>query len=116
MKPDYMSNPEYPLVANVASRIASCDFGVTVSRYLSRVDSPWIITVAEHTWCRHIVIEAIAEDGTDAFLGILPAAQSKNFGYDINLAVERHITLKELVLTSYSGVVKELKHQSSITT
>lgn len=109
MNPDSM-NPN--LVVEVARAIGSCDFRTTVSRYVLG-NNPWVITVGELTWQRHLVVEQINEDGTDATLKILTPVQSDKFGYDINTEdAERTVNLRELIADRYAGVVLTLKHKS----
>lgn len=97
-------------VIAVATIIGRCDFRVTVSRYIPREKSPWVITVGESVWQRHLVVDQIDEDGTDATLRILAPAQSEKFGYNIDIQdVERRITLRELIANTYTSVKEALK-------
>mgnify|MGYP001575766606 CR=1 FL=1 len=99
-----------PAVATVARAIGQCDFHTTMSHY-STGDSqgPWVITVGESRWHRHLVVLNVSDDGTCADLGLLDAEQSHRRITDINIsAIERTLTLQELVADSYLGVKKLL--------
>ncbi|MBP9856103.1 MAG: hypothetical protein KBC48_02245 [Candidatus Pacebacteria bacterium] len=101
----------FSLVAMIAETIGHCDFRVTVQRYMLGNDYPWIITVGEGTWQRHLVVESIAPDGKNATFAVLSHTQSDKFGYDINtLDVVNRLTLRELIGTEnkYSNVKKAL--------
>ncbi len=91
----------------VAETIGNCDFRTAMSRYTTGVDAPWVITVGESHWHRHLVVLEITDDG--AVLGLLNSEQSERRITDINTrAIERTLTLKELVSNSYTGVKKLL--------
>lgn len=102
-------------VEAVARKIAWCDFRVTVQRYMTGEDAPWVITVGESAWSRHLVVESATPDGSDADLAILVPEQSARFGYDIGFsAVERRVTLQELIAGSYPGVKSTLRSQAQV--
>lgn len=104
-----------PILA-VASAIGNCDFRVTISRYVNGLVRPWVITVGESGWQRHLVVEKIDEDGNDATFAILSPDQSDKFGYDINTkdAVAR-IMLSDLIRKGYTGVKKFLQPKMQTT-
>jgi hypothetical protein len=101
----------YETVLAIAQAIAHCDFRVMVSRYVTSDGSPWIITVGESLWRRHLVVESapVDQSGSHATLAVLSQDESGKFGYDIraNNIVER-IELSELIAESYVGVKKAL--------
>jgi hypothetical protein len=105
-----MIQPTAELAACIARSIAHCDFRVTLSCYMGSSEHyPWIVTVGEHYWQRHIAIEAVTPDAADANLLILSEEESQHFGYDIDWrAAERRVTLKELLSGSYGRVVAAL--------
>lgn len=97
------------LVTQIADQIAACDFRVTMSRYVTRPGSPWIITVGETGWQRHLVVEEVNPLGTDANLAVLTRGQSSNFGYKINdKSIERYVTLKQLTVNKHQSVLAVL--------
>lgn len=99
------------LVAKIGTAIATCDFRVTVSRYINGKGRPWVITVGESSWQRHLVVEEVNEDGSDAELAILTKDQSTRSGYDIDCrSVEHRVSLKDLVAASYMSVKDILLH------
>ena len=105
--------PAYEVVEAVARKIARCDFRVTVQRYTTSSGAPWVITVCESRWSRHLVVESIAPDGSDANLAILVPEQSDHFGLDLDWnAVERRVTLQELIARSYLSVKSMLRPQA----
>jgi hypothetical protein len=106
-----VEQPTAEMAERIASSIANCDFRVTLSRYMCSKGYPWIVTVGEHDWQRHIVIESVTPDASDANLVILSPEESRHFGYDINWrAAERRMTLKELVSDgSYGSVIAALR-------
>lgn len=75
----------FTIIASIAERIAQQDFRVTISRYMTSGNSPWIITVGEGDWSRHLVVESVMTDGSDAFLTVLSLRQSGKFGPDIDV-------------------------------
>jgi hypothetical protein len=94
-------------VNEVAETIAKCDFRTAMSRYTTGNDSPWVITVGESGWHRHLVVLETF-DG-DAKLGLLTKEQSERRITDIDTsAIERTMTLGELTAFSYSGIRKLL--------
>ena len=103
------TTPTAETVTTVAYAIACCDFRVTIQRYVTSQGRPWIITVGEVSWQRHIVVESVAADGSDAVLAILMPEQSENFGYDISTRnIDRRTSLKELIASAYTGVKSAL--------
>ena len=98
----------FSLVAKIAEQIAHCDFRVTLQRYMLG-DYPWIITVGENHWQRHLVLRSVSPDGKDAILTILSPEQSDKFGYDIDVKdFVAQITLGELTKDQYTSVKKAL--------
>jgi hypothetical protein len=103
------TTPTAETVTTVAYAIACCDFRVTIQRYVTSQGRPWIITVGEVSWQRHIVVESVAADGSDAVLAILTPEQSQHFGYDISTRnIDRRTSLKELIAAAYTGVKSAL--------
>ncbi len=99
----------YHLAAIVAGQIAQQDFRVTLSEYISRKGSPWVITVGESYWQRHLVIETVIHGGNDATLAILANEQSVLRTLDIDTTkVDRRVSLKELLAGRYSGIRQAL--------
>ncbi len=108
-----MNNIDANKVVEIAQKIGSCDFRVTISNYVIGGNRPWVITVGETTWQRHLVVAQIDETG-NAVLLVLSPEQSSNFGYDIDTTdVERSTTLEELIAGEYSGV-KEALYPSQV--
>lgn len=108
----HTTNPNAETVTAIASAIANCDFRVTIQRYITGQGRPWIITVGETWWQRHIVVEVAEEDGSDATLAILSPEQSENFGYEIGAGsgnIDRHVTLKELIAKGFTSVKAVLR-------
>lgn len=110
MKTQYI-NPE--TVIAIAKTIGECDFRTLVSKYTTSDSdhSPWVITVGESTWQRHLVVENLGERGgiMDATLALLTTSESERFGYQIRTNnVQRRISLKELVSGRYLGVKRVL--------
>lgn len=99
------------IIVVIAQVIGRCDFRTTVSLYTTATNSPWIITVGESSWQRHLIVERveITPEGVNADLGILPSTESSKFGYDIRTNhVDRRIKLSELIANRYIGVKKVL--------
>lgn len=105
----YPVSPE--IVIAIAETIARCDFRVTVSCYVTRPGSPWVITVGESRWQRHVVVKSVTvglEHG-DVVLAILEQTESNKFGYDVRTdRVEREITLLDLTADNYLSVKQAL--------
>ena len=100
------------VIISIAEVIARCDFRTTVFRCITNSDSPWIITVGESSWQRHLIVEetSIGISGSDATMAILSVDESNKFGYDINVNnIEKRICLSELVAEGYVGVWKSLR-------
>jgi hypothetical protein len=113
MKPNVQPVDANQVVA-IAERIGHCDFRVTVSRYCTGNGRPWVITVGENAWQRHLVVEEIYDGGADARLGILPLTQTEKSGYDLHTnEIERNVMLLDLVAGSYSGVKEWLLPKGS---
>ena len=99
-------------VASIAIRIARCDFRVTMSRYITSLNSPWVITVGESEWRRRLVVEKSNEDGTEATLGILSDEGFEGGNaYTNSNEVVRQVSLKDLVANNYMSVKKALKEE-----
>lgn len=99
------------VVIAIAQAIGHCDFRTTVSLYTNRSNSPWVITVGESDWQRHLTVlsTTVGIYGSDAELAILESSQSDNSGYDIRTyCVERVIRLSELIAGNYISVKKAL--------
>ena len=104
----------YPNAATVTA-IANCEFRVTIQRYITGNNRPWVITVGETFWQRHIVIETAEEDGSDATLAILMPEQSENFGYELGTGdqnIDQHILLKDLIAKGFTSVKAALYPKS----
>jgi hypothetical protein len=100
-------------VSEVAETIGNCDFRTTMSRYTTGYDSPWVITVGESSWHRHLVVLETFDGG--AKLGLLTKEQSERRITDIDTsAIERTLTLKELTANSYTGVKKLLTAELAV--
>jgi hypothetical protein len=99
------------VVTMIAWAIGRCDFRTTISRYTTSDNQPWVITVGESNWQRHLIVKdaVINEKGLSATLGVLSTNESDKFGYDVNTNnVVRVIELKQLVSENYIGVKKIL--------
>ena len=59
----------------VVEQIANCAFRTAISRYTTG-NGPWIITVGENGWQRHLVVDAIVNHGQDAYLALLAASEN----------------------------------------
>lgn len=104
-----LKTPLAETVTFVARAIADCDFDVTIQQFMWN-NYPWIVTVGERTWQRHIVVEAVTDDGSDATLAILSVEESQHFGRGINLSkVDCRISLKELLSDKYVSVKSALR-------
>ena len=101
------------MIELIAKAIAQCDFRVTISKYMGPQNWPWIITVGESYWQRHLAVIEISEDCCDAALDVLKSEQSGNSGYNISWSdVERRISLSDLIADKYRGVKSILKPKS----
>lgn len=105
-------------VVLVAKKIAKCGFRATIQIYITGtsrpMDRPWIITVGESEWQRHIVVERVIDDD-EAMLAVLGPDQSAKFGYDININdVVMRIKLTDLVRDNYVGVKNFLQPQAQM--
>lgn len=107
-----MKKTSYDLASRVAKIIGQCDFRVALSRYMGRDNSPWIITVGESNWRRHLVLnEGCASKSREeiALLEILSQEESEKFMLDIRSDnIVGHIMLFDLVSNGYLGVKKAL--------
>ncbi len=109
MKVAYTVSPD--LVIAIAQMIGSCDFRTTVSLYTTSSHKPWVITVGESNWRRHIIVEevVVGVHGLEATLAVLPTSESDKFGYDIRTdKVDGRISLSDLVAGKYVGAKKVL--------
>jgi|GEM_PF-5421428 len=91
--------------------IGRCDFRTTVSRYTTSTNSPWVITVGETAWHRHLIVENVSDSigNFDATLAILPVSESGKFGYDIRHdKIDKRIQLSDLIARKYIGVKRTL--------
>lgn len=109
-----MQNPKKvfsaEVVEKVAKKISSCDFAVSMSRYVTGDSWPWVITVGEFSWHRHLVVLEIMGEGDDAKLALLTVDQSDNVLNSLDVSkVERTFTLRELIANSYTGVTRMLR-------
>ena len=96
-------------VAKIAEAIARCDFRVSISRYITSKNCPWVITVGESNWRRNLVVESPPPDGTEAVLAILPAEQNDAVIPHIYTGkVERRVQFMALVHGGYVDVKKVL--------
>lgn len=100
-------------IITIAQIIGRCDFRTTVSRYTTSTNTPWVITVGESSWQRHLLVEsASVGEGpfrANATLAILAQSESGKFGYDIDTRkIEKRIELSELVADHYISVKKAL--------
>ena len=99
------------LVQAIARMIAWRDFRVTVSSYVTRSDAPWIITVGEQDWQRHLVVEGVGFEGDTlhATFAILAKEESERTGYDIGVRnVAKRMTLAQL--GGYASMKNELRY------
>lgn len=99
------------IAIQIARVIGQCDFRTTVSRYTTIPDAPWIITVGESGWRRHLIVTETSNGicGPDAELAVLATSESDKFGYDIRTdRVDRAIRLSSLISGGYVGVKKVL--------
>jgi hypothetical protein len=100
-------------IITIAQIIGRCDFRTTVSRYTTSTNSPWVITVGELSWQRHLLVESVSVgEGlfrANATLAILAQSESDKFGYHIDTRkIEKRIELSELVAGHYISVKKAL--------
>lgn len=105
------TTPTPETIIIISKIIGRCDYRTTVSRYTTCDNSPWVITVGESTWRRHLIVEKVTDGGTglDAELAILCTSESNKFGYDIRTdAVSSRIRLIDLVADRYISVKKAL--------
>jgi hypothetical protein len=80
----------------IAQKIRDFDFRTSVSRDSSCPNTgPWVITIGEITWHRHLVVREVTDNGKDARLDILAPRQSEQ-SIDIK-DVDRTITLQALL-------------------
>ncbi len=101
------------LIIAIAQSIANCDFRTTVQMYVTGRTGPWIITVGEMKWQRHMVVEQVNDDGSDATLAVLGPDQSTKFGCDISLRdVTVRVQLKDLIRNKYTSVKNYLQPQA----
>jgi len=109
MKTSYSISPD--IIIAIAQMIGQCDFRTTVSLYTTSPNYPWIITVGESGWCRHLIVESvlIGNDGLAANLAVLSQSESDKFGDNVRTTeVAERIELKDLIADSYIGVKKVL--------
>ena len=112
MQASYSIGPD--IIISITQAIGRCDFRTTVSLYTTGSDLsrfPWIITVSESNWQRHIIVESamVGTIGCEANLAVLATSESEKFGYDIRTdRIETRLTLSELITDRYIGVKKVL--------
>lgn len=93
-----------------ANQIARRDFRVQIGKYITRDAAPWVITIGELTWKRHVVALGKAAHGGDVELGVLSYEQSaKTDLYEVDVSdIDRRIMVSELVAEGYVGVKRVL--------
>jgi hypothetical protein len=92
----------------VVQGIAHCDFRTAISRYATG-DGPWIITVGETGWQRHLVVDAIVNHGQDAYLALLKSTENdKSPAHIDHTQVEKTFMLSNLVADRYTGIKQML--------
>jgi hypothetical protein len=92
----------------VAQNIADCDFRVTAMQYQTSDDSPWILSVGETSWRRHLIIESVGN--AEAVLSLLPETQTFDDAYGVSSrSAEFTVTLSELIRDKYVGVKRVLR-------
>ena len=74
-------------------------------------DNPWIVTIGNRHRRRHMVIESVTPDASDANLVILSPTESQHSGSDINWRIaDWRTTLKKLTSgRSYESVMAALR-------
>lgn len=93
----------YDAMRFVANAIAQCDFRVTAQQYQTGKGYPWVLTVGENHWRRHLVIKSVEDHGAE--LELLPATQTLEMLANVELLpTERQISLRELISGNYTGV------------
>lgn len=103
------SHADTAAVALIARAIGNCDFRVKASKDGKSPDSPWIITVGESTWQRHILVKELLGDA-DATLTLLGTTQSIVTPADADVTdIANDIQLSELIAGRYIGVKSALK-------
>lgn len=100
-------------VIAIAQAIGRCDFRTTISMYTASRNNPWVITVGESGWQRHLVVESDGDgDIMNATLAVLHTSESDQYGYDIRTGeIQKRIQLGKLVGNlgnKYIGVKKVL--------
>lgn len=99
-----MSNVIADVAIRAAEAIGHCDFRTAVSCYTTGKGNPWVITVGESSWQRHLVV--IRTRGEDVELGILPKSQSVLSAIDMmdTRHFEGIVMLSDLTALSYGGI------------
>jgi len=96
-------------VAEIARQIGHCDFMTSCKKTNAEGSSPWVITVSESNWRRHLLVKEIVA-GEDTVLTILAEKQSTNSGVDVDITdVDRDVKLSELITDTYASVKSALK-------
>ena len=106
------STLSYESVLAIAKAIGQHDFRASVGRYAHGDNPPWIITIGENDWQRHLVVIGNEGGGKHATLALLAASESKKSVLHLDpTRVERTITLHELTAESYAGIRRILYPQ-----
>ncbi len=106
------STLSYESVLAIAKTIGQNDFRVAVGRYAHGDNPPWIVTVGENDWQRHLVVLGNEGGGKHASLGILAASESGKSPLHLDpTMVERTISLNRLTAEGYSGIRRMLHPQ-----
>lgn len=109
------STLSYESALAIAKTIGQNDFRAAVSRYAHGDNPPWIVTIGENDWQRHLVVLDNEGGGKHASLGILAASESGKSSLHLDpTRVERTITLNRLTAESYTGIRRILHPQMRV--
>jgi hypothetical protein len=103
---------QMPGVDQLASLLGQRGFRTTISIYVGHPANamPWILTIGERGWQRHIAIETISDDGRDGRIHLLRADESEVRINDVDVTRSRtEMWIGELLALDNSEIKKVLK-------